>query len=154
MVLFTAVSRILPKEVNSYDLVMSIIAIAVAIPSCLAVGYYLDKHHTYWRTTFGAYVLGTSLWLIASIGYTAGGLGGGIVVIVCGAMAASSYIVWQASGFELKLEWGFRPDINVEGAVTAFERVLLSTSQLVFVALIPPERWGSIVTFWAGFGRF
>ena len=133
---------------------MSIIGIAVAIPACIAVGYYLDKHHTYWRTTFGAYVTGTTLWLLASIGYSAGGLGGGVVVIVCGAMAASSYIVWQVSGFELKLEWGFKPELNLEGAITSFDRILLNLSSLIFVAVIPPERWGSIVTFWAGFGEF
>lgn len=132
---------------------MSISGVCLAIPACILVAIYLDRHRTYWNVTFGAYCLATTLWMIAAIGYSAGGFGGGVVVIVAGVVAVVSFVAWQVSGYELKLEWGFTPEMNLEGAVAAFDRIVINISSMVFIVAIPPERLGGLATFWIGFGE-
>ena len=64
-----------------------------------------------------------------------------IIVIIFGTSAVVCYVMWTVSVFELKMEYTFTPKFAIQGYIVAVDRTIINASFMVFLALIPPERF-------------
>lgn len=139
LVLVATISRIFPSSIAEYSFIASATGLGLAIPVALVYAHYLAKTRAYWTFGFAGYLVGTICWIGGAIAAAFGGIGD-FVFLAFIVAAIACFIAWQVSIFELKLEYVFLKDANVEGAVVAIDRIVINIASLTFLAAIPPER--------------
>lgn len=151
LMLYSAIARILPGSVAQYDFIASAAGLVLAIPFAYVVTRFLDLKKWYYSTTLGGYSSGTLFWTLATICYAIGTLAAEYIILFLVAAAVLTFVLWQVGVYELKIEYVFTPDYNLEGWVVGYDRVIINLSSLVFVSAIVPERTGSgLTSMWIG----
>jgi hypothetical protein len=127
--------------------------IVLALPTAMVVAHFLDKSGWYWSFTFAGYSAGTVFWVIATLCFWSGTTAGAYAFMVASVLAIVSYVAWQTSVYECKLEYVFDPAVALEGWVVGTDRITINLSGLIFLAAIPPERvGGSLNMYYIGCG--
>jgi hypothetical protein len=153
LVLFAAISRAFPAQVASYAFLASAAGIVLALPTAMVVAHFLDKSGWYWSFTFAGYSAGTLFWVIATLCFWSGTTAGAYAFMAASVFAIVSYVAWQTSVYECKLEYVFDPAVALEGWVVGTDRITINLSSLIFLAAIPPERvGGSLNMYYIGCG--
>jgi hypothetical protein len=142
LVLFAAISRAFPSQVADYAFLASAAGIVLSLPTAMVVAHYLDKTGWYWGFTMAGYLAGTVFWCVATVCFWSGTTAGAFAFMACSVLAIISYVAWQTSVYECKLEYVFDPAVTLEGWVVGTDRIIINLSGLVFLASIPPERVG------------
>ena len=88
-----------------------------------------------------------------------------IILLITACSALVCVILWTVAVYELKIEYVFSAENALQGYVVGMDRAIVSSSSLVFLAAVPPERIpsgplrGGRLTFFGGalafaFGTF
>lgn len=143
LALFAALARIFPPSVADYSFIASAAGLGLAIPSSVLVGYLLGKYKAYYTFTLAGYATGAALFVLGTICFLAGTDAGDWIFFGAIVLAIASFVVWQVSVYEAKLEYCFGPQSNLEGILVGTDRIIINLSGLVGTSLLVPEVLGA-----------
>lgn len=141
--LFYFVSRIFPASVAEYNTTTVAVGFVIAIPTAAVYAYYLDKHKVYFSFTAAAYVGGFLFWGAATICFAVGTYAADVAILFLAGGAIVAMIGWTVAVYELKLEYVYTPEFNIQDYVVGYDRTIINLSSLVFISLMAPEQYGT-----------
>eukprot|EP00924_Labyrinthula_sp_SR-Ha-C_P008853 snap_masked-scaffold_2-processed-gene-4.29-mRNA-1 protein AED:1.00 eAED:1.00 QI:0/0/0/0/1/1/2/0/249 len=141
VLLAATVSRIFPSSLEDVIFYGFAAAILLAIPSSVFFSKYLDRTKKYYELNRNGFSGGAICWILATLCSFKGSGVTDVILLIAALGAVAAYGLVVISVFELKIEFVFQPESNLEGFVMAVDRVIINISRLVFVASIPPERY-------------
>lgn len=151
LAIIAIISRIFPPAVSKIVNWFLLSAILGAIPITVVTSAYLSKTKKYWSFVFYQYFVGTVLWLSATVFILFQSTPSAYIFAISCSLIIVSYIVWQGAVFETKLEYTYDGNSSVEEITLATDRILTNLANIVFIALLAPERYSSTkIVFFIG----
>lgn len=141
LVVMSTIDRIFPASVSDYSNISASLAFLFSVPAAALFSMYLSRTKEFFRCTATGYTVGFICWSLVTSFLFVGTKAADVFVLMLGVVAVICYVLWTVSVYELKLEYVFTPDYAIQGYVVSVDRTIINLAGLLYLAIIPPERY-------------